>query len=380
MSVKTILFDLDGTLLPMDQELFVKSYLKRLAAALAPHGYDPDALVKSIWEGTGAMVQNNGSQLNMQVFWDSFAARFGEKARNDEPLFEEFYRTGFPAVQESCGFAPQAKEVLDRVKSLGLKVVLATNPIFPAIATHQRVQWAGLKTEDFIHITTYENASFCKPNPAYYAEILEKLGLQAEECLMVGNDVVEDMVAETLGMQVFLLTPCIINKKDADISRYPHGDFNDLLAFLDNLDPVTFSPAAPEDLEQIMALQVQVFTGEQQIPEHLVYAVQDAAPQWYCAKRGNQVLGTVAVWQEGDVTHWGRFAVQPALRNHGIGKRLARYSLEQSFARGIQRIYIEARETTVHILRNMGGHVIGAPVPFYVGTVTPTEVLATDFQ
>jgi hypothetical protein len=53
---------------------------------------------------------------------------------------------------------------------------------------------------------------------------------------MVGNDATEDMVAETLGMQVFLLTPCLINKHDLDLSRWPQGDFDALLDYLDKLN------------------------------------------------------------------------------------------------------------------------------------------------
>ena len=235
MSVKTILFDLDGTLLPMDQEAFVKSYLGRIGRAMAQHGYDAKKLVDTIWAGTAAMVKNDGSKTNEAVFWDVFAGVFGEDARNDLPLFDAFYRHGFPAVRESCGFTPRAKEVLEQVNASGLRAVLATNPIFPATATHQRVQWAGLKPDDFVHITTYENSSFCKPNPDYYREILHKLDLAPEECLMVGNDATEDMIAETLGIRVFLLTPCLINKQNADLSRWPHGDFDDLLVFLQKI-------------------------------------------------------------------------------------------------------------------------------------------------
>ena len=236
MAIQTVLFALDGTLLPMDQDVFVKSYLGRIARAMAVHGYDPDKLVKAIWSGTDAMVRNDGSRLNEAVFWDTFAGFFGAPTPQELALFDAFYREGFPAVQESCGFTPRAKEVLDKVKALGLQAVLATNPIFPAAATHQRVQWAGLQTSDFLHITTYENASFCKPNPDYYREILHKLGLAPEECLMVGNDATEDMVAETLGMQVFLLPPCLINKHDLDLSRWPQGDFDALLDYLDKLN------------------------------------------------------------------------------------------------------------------------------------------------
>lgn len=52
---------------------------------------------------------------------------------------------------------------------------------------------------------------------------------------MVGNDVDEDMVAEKLGMKVFLLTDCLINKTGADIDLYPHGSFPELMAFVRNL-------------------------------------------------------------------------------------------------------------------------------------------------
>ena len=233
MPIKAVFFDLDGTLLPMDQDVFIKSYLGRIAKALAKHGYDPEALVKAIWAGTAAMVKNDGSKRNEQAFWDTFAGLFGKESLQDQPLFDRFYQEGFPAVRESCGFVPQAQLVIHRVRELGLQAVLATNPIFPAVATHQRVQWAGLEVSDFEHITTYENASFCKPNPKYYQEILDKLGLRPEECLMVGNDVTEDMVAGRLGMGVFLLTDCLINKTGEDITRYPHGGFDELLAYLE---------------------------------------------------------------------------------------------------------------------------------------------------
>ena len=112
---------------------------------------------------------------------------------------------------------------------MGLRVALATNPIFPAVATESRIRWAGLEPEDFELYTTYENIGYCKPNPDYYREIAKRLGVQPEECLMVGNDVTEDMVAQSIGMQVFLLTDCLINKERKDISLYPRGSFLQLL-------------------------------------------------------------------------------------------------------------------------------------------------------
>lgn len=235
MNIKAVLFDLDGTLLPMEMDSFVKAYFGLLAEKLAPYGYEKEKLISAIWAGTKAMVMNNGNQTNETAFWNKFCEIFGKDAIKDEPIFAEFYEKEFSKVQAVCGYTENASKAVAKVKEKGLRVALATNPIFPAIATQNRIKWAGLTPTDFEFYTTYENSSYCKPNPKYYEFVLNKLGLKPQECLMVGNDVGEDMIANTLGMNVFLLTDCIINKANEDISRYPHGDFNALFDFLDNL-------------------------------------------------------------------------------------------------------------------------------------------------
>lgn len=233
--VKYVLFDLDGTLLPMDQDVFVEAYFKGLAKKLAPYGYDPKQLIGAIWQGTKAMICNSGEMTNEQVFWQVFTGIFGEGSRSAEPILEAFYQTDFQQVQQVCGFAPQANEIIGQVKKKGLIPVLATNPIFPRIATMSRIRWAGLNAEDFKLITTYENSRSCKPNPAYYQDVLDAIGAKPEECVMVGNDVQDDMITATLGIQTFLLTDCIINKSGSDISGYRQGSFDALAAFIAQL-------------------------------------------------------------------------------------------------------------------------------------------------
>ena len=235
MKLKAILFDLDGTLLPMDQDVFLKDYFSRMVKKLAPHGYDSQALIKSIYAGTNAMIANDGSATNETVFWNSFTNFFGEQARKDEVLFDDYYRNEFQEVKHSCGFLPEATTTIKTLRDRGYRVVLATNPLFPSIATESRIRWAGMSPEDFELFTTYENSSFCKPNLKYYEEILGKLGVTPEECLMVGNDVGDDMVAEQLGMKVFLVPRDLINKEEKDISNYPQGTLDDLLTYLDTL-------------------------------------------------------------------------------------------------------------------------------------------------
>ena len=239
MSIKAVLFDLDGTLLPLDNDTFINAYFTRLVGWLVPYGYEPKQVSDTIWKGTAAMVKNDGSKINEAAFWEVFSSVYSEeKAKADAPAFDAFYNSpeGFDRVREVMGFAPMAKETVLLVKELGLRPVLATNPVFPSIATEKRTIWAGLSPNDFELYTTYENSSFCKPNVAYYEEIIKKLGIKAEECLMVGNDVTDDMIAEKLGMKVFLLTDCLINKTDRKISDFPNGSFEELCDFLKKLN------------------------------------------------------------------------------------------------------------------------------------------------
>ncbi len=229
---KLVLFDLDGTLLPMEQDEFVKAYFALVSRAMATRGYEPKAFLNALWAGIKAMTSNDGTAANESVYWNKFCEIFGEEARIEESFLEEFYKTDFELVKPYCGYDPMAAVAVRELRAMGKRVVLATNPVFPEIATRARIRWAGLSFDDFELVTTYENSSYAKPNLSYYKEISDKLGVDPEECLMVGNDVGEDMVAKKLGMGVFLVDKCLINKENEDISKYPHGTLEDLLSFI----------------------------------------------------------------------------------------------------------------------------------------------------
>ncbi len=235
MGIKAVLFDLDGTLLPMDQDVFVKAYVGGLVKKLAPYGYEAEKLIKAVWHCSAAMVENDGARTNETVFWDNISRIYGRDVRADESIFNEYYHEGFDEVKKVCSYNEKAGEIVKKVKSLGPMVVLATNPLFPRIATEKRVEWAGIDLSDFELYTTFENSRFSKPNIKYYEDILAFLGIRADEALMVGNDVTDDMIVESIGMRTFLLTDNLINKENRDINEFPHGDFDDLSEYLDSL-------------------------------------------------------------------------------------------------------------------------------------------------
>ena len=233
--ITTVFFDLDGTLLPMELDSFLESYFDLLIKKLSLHGYDAETTTNGMWESLFAMLNNDGSRTNEDAFWDRFSQEVGKNARNDAAIFQDFYRNEFHGTKVACGYDPKAVETVAAVKARGLRVVLATNPLYPAIATENRIRWAGFNPEDFEVYTTFENYSHCKPNPAYYQDIMDNLGLKPGECLMVGNDAIEDTAAAKAGIKVFLLPKYLVNRPNVDISAYPQGDFDDLLQYIDML-------------------------------------------------------------------------------------------------------------------------------------------------
>ena len=235
VAIRYVLFDLDGTLLPMDQEVFVKAYLKGLAAKMAPYGFDPQKISEALWVGTGAMMKTDGSLRNDELFWKVFQGIVGAFGDEHFAAVDDFYANEFQCVREVCGFSPCAAKVIAAVKAKGLIPVLATNFLNDTAATESRVRWAGLEPEDFAYITVYDNSYYCKPNPKYYEEVLRAVGAAPEECVMVGNDAKEDTAVEALGIPVFLLTDCLINSDGRDISEYPNGGFDELIAYIHSL-------------------------------------------------------------------------------------------------------------------------------------------------
>ena len=225
--ITTVLFDLDGTLLPMDLEGFTKTYFGLLAKKAAPYGFAPEPLVAAVWKGTKAMVKNDGTMTNDRRFWEVFCQTTGGDESLLRPAFDGFYAKEFHGAKVACGENPLAKQAVEGLKAKGYDVILATNPIFPLVGVRTRLSWVGLTPEDFSHVTSYETYTTCKPNPAYYREILKNTGKSAQECLMVGNDAQEDTAALETGMGVYLVTDCLLNPTGRDLTGIPQGSFEE---------------------------------------------------------------------------------------------------------------------------------------------------------
>ncbi|MCH5350680.1 MAG: HAD family hydrolase [Clostridiales bacterium] len=230
-----VLFDLDGTLHNLDPLVFVKAYLGAIGEHMYKYGHEPKRLAEVILKGTGAMVSGDGKRTNFDVFWDYYKSCFPDKLDEDRAHFDYFYENIFDGLRSTSGEITGAADAVRHINGLGIKTVLATNPVFPMTAQLKRLDWTGLSKDDFCLITAFEQFHYCKPNPLYYTEILNILGTKPENCLMVGNDFREDIVtAQKAGIDTFLLPECLLNPDGADISTCRHGTFSDLILYIES--------------------------------------------------------------------------------------------------------------------------------------------------
>ena len=230
---RALLIDLDGTLLDIDMDRMIADYLQRLARSFTEF-IAPDRFAAHLLEATAKMVRNNDPAAgNETVFFDAFCSRLGQPYDKIYPLFEKFYETEFNHLRGWSNPLPHAGAVIEAARRRNLKLVLATNPIFPLSAVEHRLEWAGLRGAGFDLITTVENMHFCKPNPEYYREIAALIGLQPGRCLMAGNDVEEDLVAAAAGMDTFLVDDFILHRRKEEEPRCNYrGSLRDLAELL----------------------------------------------------------------------------------------------------------------------------------------------------
>ena len=108
------------------------------------------------------------------------------------------------------------------------------------------------------------------------------------------------------------------------------------------------------DTERLVALAGQIFETEQEIPRALTPLPPENRPQWWCVEEDGALLGGVALYWEDDAWHMGRFVIPPELRGRHVGTALLETALTDIFAQDIREVTMEARDTTVHILKKFG--------------------------
>ena len=231
--LKAILFDLDDTLLDCSLDTFFPAYFSALTRYTA-HQVPPERMMTELRRAMKAMDANDGTgPTNQEAFDSLFYPAVGYEPTRLRPVFERFYREEFPKLEPLTGRRPAARPLMEWAFEQGLQVVVATNPFFPRAAIQQRLEWANVPVDEFGYdlVTTYEIMHATKAHPAYYREILELLGCEPSDCLMVGDywdwDVSPPL---SVGMQAYWISPEADAPPPGEGALLGHGTLDDLLA------------------------------------------------------------------------------------------------------------------------------------------------------
>ena len=234
---RTILLDLDDTLLGNSLDNFIPAYIKSLAQRMAPL-VPPEKLVPTLMAATQAMVTNPSSDRRLEeTFGQAFYPVLGLDPVQARPLIDQFYAEDFPKLRPYTRLKPESADLVHEALAKGYRVAVATAPLFPRTAIWQRLEWAGLPVEStgFALVSSYEGFHFTKPHPAYYTEFLAQLGWPEGPVVMVGDDPKQDIQpARTIGLPVFWTPPDPARPWEGLSPAPPQGSLADVFPWLED--------------------------------------------------------------------------------------------------------------------------------------------------
>ncbi len=284
--IKAILLDLDDTLLGNPTEAFVRNYLALLDDFLHHHLGVAAAHV-AILSATDAVIHSNDPRTsNLEAFYAALLARLPVERATFQAAMDVFYREVYPQLAQTTQPHPGVRKLVEALIERGLQLVVATNPFFPRVAIEQRLAWAGVPVDDvpFALVTTLENMHYTKPHPAYYEEALARVGVQADEAVMVGNHWQNDILpAHAAGLHTFWV--CMDGDTQAtDISLVDgHGSLADFACrvqdegWLETLSPL---PNVPDQIAPRLSGNLAALLGVvEEAPGH-VWKMRPEPDEW----------------------------------------------------------------------------------------------------
>jgi FMN phosphatase YigB (HAD superfamily) len=238
----TLLLDLDDTLLDTNLQAFIPAYFQALSNELAPQ-IAPELMFRALLSGTQLMNESDDfSRTLREVFDAEFYPKLKISRGDLEPAIENFYDNIFPTLSGLTSQIPEAKLFVEWAFSQGHRIAIATDPLLPRKATHHRLRWAGFQPGQFELVSTYEEFHFSKTHPAYYAEVLGRMGWPEGPVLMVGNDMERDILpAQKLGLAVYHVD--VEPASSFGPEAGPRGRLSDLRPWLESTDSVSLIPS-----------------------------------------------------------------------------------------------------------------------------------------
>ncbi len=235
--IDTILFDLDGTLLPMDFDHFMKLYFYHIGEYFSDL-IEPKKLIGDILQATDYMARMKNDKTNEENFMEHFAGLIDGDIDVYKNRFNDFYINHFDFVQASTSPSSLMNQCVKILKEKGYTLCIATNPLFPRVANLRRLKWGNIDIDDFLYMSTFEQNKYNKPFIEYFQEVLDHIVKRPEDCLMVGNDLSDDLPAQKIGIKTYIITDHLLNKNNVENTADYIGDYQAFYDFVVTLPNV----------------------------------------------------------------------------------------------------------------------------------------------
>lgn len=237
----TLLLDLDDTLLNTNLHAFMPAYFQALADHVCGH-VPSEKFLRALINGVNRMNENEDPRLTLREVFDSyFYPALGMPSSALRDVLDDFYDRVFPSLHSHTSPIPGAADFADWATASVMQVAIATDPLFPIKATYHRLRWAGLEPERFRLVSAFEDFHFSKSHPAYYAEVLGRMGWQDGPVLMVGNDPTRDILpAHKLGLKTFFIEGESGSNPGVEAGR---GRLSDVRPWLESNDQSALEPS-----------------------------------------------------------------------------------------------------------------------------------------
>ncbi len=227
---KVLLIDLDNTLLGSHKRQLHWSFIRAFISEARNRGLGFWSALSLLHILKKETTRIGSSQTNVERALLAIRSRYPAQFLDDLSV-HTLIQTVFTRCRPQFFTLPQARPFLDWAKKRGdFRMVLATNPIWPLAVVELRLAWGGISGDEFEWITHGEVMRSAKPSLDYYRQTITHLGVDAKDCLLIGDSVTKDLPAHELGIPVFLLDTRIQEDHQKEIYV---GDLQSLITRLD---------------------------------------------------------------------------------------------------------------------------------------------------
>ena len=204
--IKAVLLDLDHTLAfgPDSSSYFA------FQTALDAHyfaDYGPTVVPVTLRAALDALASKRDMMTaNADVMIGSIARDLAMDVNVAEELIEASLASARKDLRHAVVADPCAYPLVDLLLREDVLVAICGNLIFPEVLIRQGLAWNGLFDflDSFAFVSHGENMHFSKSHPAYYAELVARIGVEPDEALLiaVGQDLNRES-ARTIGLHIW---------------------------------------------------------------------------------------------------------------------------------------------------------------------------------